>query len=555
MCQQAAPTPPSVPDTAAAQTKSNIDTAVAQTNLNAIDQTTPTGTLRYTTTGTNPDGTPHYLATSTLTPALQTLNDTVTSAGQNLADVAKTESGKIGGLLSQPFDLSGLPSAGDPNVTMPSYDQYGAAPTLKSSIDNAGAITSNIANAGPINGTVANAGNIASGYDLGGNIKDTIAPAGSIQKSLGTNDFSADRQRVEDALFGELDKQSAKDATTLDSQLSNQGIARGSDAYTRAMDDFNKSRTANRTSAILNAGTEQNRLQGLALNAGNFANSAEAQQYGQNANDLTTFNSAQAQRNNENAALAGFGNAAQGQRYGQNSNDVTQALLAQAQRYGQNSNDAAFANTAQAQRYGQNANDATFANTAASADFANRAAVTSGNNALKDSTLRNQTSAFDLANTARTNALNERYAARSQPINEILALAGQGGVQTPTFTSTPSTGVAGTDIAGLTNANYAQQVAATNAANANSQATLGGLFGIGTSLLKLSDERTKEDIRYTGDFTADGIPEADYRYAWEPEGTLRHGVIAQDVARRRPDAVVRIGGLMAVDARKIPEAV
>lgn len=169
---------------------------------------------------------------------------------------------------------------------------------------------------------------------------------------------------------------------------------------------------------------------------------------------------------------------------------------------------------------------------------------------------KDKSAAYDSANVGNfTTALQDQLALRNQPINEILALAGQTGVSAPTLNSTPQTGVAGTDVAGLATNNYNQQVAATNAANNNTQQTLGGLFGIGTSLLKLSDERTKADITYTGEETDDGIPLADYRYAWEPEGTVRHGIIAQDVEARRPDAVRRIGGLLAVDARKIPEAV
>lgn len=152
-------------------------------------------------------------------------------------------------------------------------------------------------------------------------------------------------------------------------------------------------------------------------------------------------------------------------------------------------------------------------------------------------------------------ALQSQLTLRETPLNEILALAGQTGVSMPAASSPPATGVAGVDVAGLATNQYNQQVNAVNAANQNTNNTLGGLFGIGTSLLKLSDKRTKADISYTGDETNDGIPIADYRYKWEPEGTRRRGVIAQDVAERRPDAIRRIGGFMAVDALKIPEAV
>lgn len=106
MGKQAAPTPPDPYKTAQAQTKSNIDTATAQTNLNQVDQVTPTGSLKYTQVGKNADGTPHYVATTTLTPAQQALLETNQGTQQNLANTAKTQSGRLDQLLAQPFDLS-----------------------------------------------------------------------------------------------------------------------------------------------------------------------------------------------------------------------------------------------------------------------------------------------------------------------------------------------------------------------------------------------------------------------------------------------------------------
>ena len=322
--KQQAPKPPDVNETAAAQTKSNLATATAQANLNQVNQVNPSGSLTYTTTGTNPDGTPIRLATTALSSSEQGIFDAGQGTRQNLADVAKTQSGRIGGLLAAP------------------------------------------------------------------------------------NDFNTQKDYLNGLTSGALDKTWTRDEARLRSALADKGIAEGSDAYNRELDNFRQSKSQ-------------------AYNSANAAN----------------FTTAQA----------------------------------------------------------------------------------------------------------------SQTALRNQPLNEILALAGMSGVSSPTFGSTPQTGVAGTDIAGLTNSNYAQQLAAVNAANNNTSQTLGGLFGIGTSLIRLSDARTKTDIHYDGGETEDGIPTAEYRYKWEPEGTVRHGVIAQDVAKRRPDAIQRIGGFMAVDARKIPEAV
>ena len=53
------PAPPDPNVTAAAQTQSNKETAVANANMNRIDQYTPQGSTPYQVVGTNADGTPN----------------------------------------------------------------------------------------------------------------------------------------------------------------------------------------------------------------------------------------------------------------------------------------------------------------------------------------------------------------------------------------------------------------------------------------------------------------------------------------------------------------
>lgn len=74
---------PSIPDpkkVADAQTKSNIDTAVAQTELTAQNQHSAFGDTTYSVTGKNADGTPKYEVTSKLSPALQAAFDRANGA-------------------------------------------------------------------------------------------------------------------------------------------------------------------------------------------------------------------------------------------------------------------------------------------------------------------------------------------------------------------------------------------------------------------------------------------------------------------------------------------
>lgn len=325
MCQPSAPVAPSAASVAGAQTASNVDTAKATAELNAVNTSGPNGNVTYTNSDPDGNGIPNYTQTTTLSPAGQALLDSTNTTKQNLANVATDASGRLGGLISAPID------------------------------------------------------------------------------------FSAQKDFLTGLTSGALDKTWGRDEATLASTLSNKGIAEGSDAYTRAFSDFRNDKSAAYNSA----------------NASNF-----------------------------------------------------------------------------------------------------------------------------------TTALQDQLALRNQPINEILALAGQTGVQAPAVNAPAQTGVAGTNVAGIAQQGYQNQV---NSYNQN-QANLGGLFGTIGNVASaaapfiLSDERAKEDIEYDGGMTEDGIPTADFRYAWEPEGVSRHGVIAQDVARIRPDAVGRIGGLLAVDSSKIREA-
>ncbi len=316
MGKQTAPTAPSPQATAAAQTASNRETAITQAGLNAVNQVSPDGTSTWTQTGTWPDGTPKFQQTTALSGTNQQIYDAGQAAKLNLANVAQEQSGRLGGLLSQPFSL-----------------------------DN-DAVESRIT------------------------------------------------ELANKRLQPELDRKRATLATT----LANKGIKENSEAW---------------------------------KNAWTLADQGE--------------------------------------------NDARNQLLL----------------------------------------------------------------------NARQQAVSEALTARSTPINELLALSGQAQIATPTFAGTPQTGVAGTDIAGITQQGYANQMNAYNQQQAGNQQLLGGLFGLGSSLL-ISDERVKKDIEPEG-VRADGIPKVSFRYTWDDDDAPKyHGVLAQDVAEVKPEAVAKIGGLLAI---------
>ena len=84
---------------------------------------------------------------------------------------------------------------------------------------------------------------------------------------------------------------------------------------------------------------------------------------------------------------------------------------------------------------------------------------------------------------ARQQGVNEALLQRQQPLAEFNAIRTGAMPQTPQFSGVPQTQQANTDIAGITNANYNQQMQAWNAQNQQNNAFMGGLFGLGSSLI------------------------------------------------------------------------
>lgn len=114
--------PPQPPDpnvTSAAQTTSNVNTAVANAVLGNTNQITPTGSLTYNQIGTQTvDGreVPRYEAVTTLSPEQQALYNSQVGVSQGTADLANRYVGRIADATSQPFSYEGAPNA-------PQYDE------------------------------------------------------------------------------------------------------------------------------------------------------------------------------------------------------------------------------------------------------------------------------------------------------------------------------------------------------------------------------------------------------------------------------------------------
>lgn len=142
----------------------------------------------------------------------------------------------------------------------------------------------------------------------------------------------------------------------------------------------------------------------------------------------------------------------------------------------------------------------------------------------------------------RSQAVQEALTQRNQPLNEIAALMSGSQVQMPTFgagTNQPT--LPTVDYAGLVNQNYQNQLGQYQSQMAQRQGILGGLFGLGAAGIMASDRRVKKDVKKVGRLMGHNLYE--YQYKGERDDGRRHvGVMAQEVEKKRPDAVVDIGG-------------
>jgi hypothetical protein len=217
------PTPPK--ETSQAQTGANISTAIANnfmSNANLIgadgstQTTNQTGTYQFTDPYTGQSyDIPTFTRTEALSPVRQQTLEQSNQANLNLATLGANTSRDLIGNMSKQLTAADL----------------GARPDLPQ---------------------------LRTNYDT---------------------EFTADRQRTEDALFSRINPKLQQDRAALETQLSNQGIKLGSSAFDRAMGNFGQQSNDARMAAILASGQEQSRLADLARQSAGFGNAAQMDQY------------------------------------------------------------------------------------------------------------------------------------------------------------------------------------------------------------------------------------------------------------------------------------
>ena len=152
---------------------------------------------------------------------------------------------------------------------------------------------------------------------------------------------------------------------------------------------------------------------------------------------------------------------------------------------------------------------------------------------------------FDESMSRRNQGLSEYLISRNQPLSELGALLGmQRGVAMPQFQPVSQYGTDAPNLAGLTQSNYAQQMAQYNQGKSD---FWGGMFGLGAAAIPLfSDRRLKKDIKRVGRLD-NGLPI--YRFRYKSGGGYQIGLMSDDVAQVHPEAIGERDGFDTVDYR------
>lgn len=483
------PQPPPAPDPAAtvsAQTDANIKAAQATAALNRVNQTNPQGS----STWSQDPATGQWSQSTTLDPTAQY------RLGQ--ADYLSTTAGN-----AIPYNKP-LQYGVSPASLQTSFSAGGPLST----VTNNGVPVSGVNNPGVPVGSVGSGGPIQSGLNLNG-----VQP-------IPTADHAA-LARAIDATYGQatsrLDPQWQKQQTELETQLANQGVPQNSDAWNRAMSEFQRNKTdaystAENQAVLTGNQVEQNQFgMGLAANQAGVGNAATAG---------TFANTAQGQKFGEGVTQGSFANSAAGQA-------LAQALAA-----------GGFSNSAAGQKFGQDVTAATTNNAAAGQKFAQDLTAGQAGNAAKQQEFGNSVTNANLNNASSVQNLQDLLAQLNLPSS----------ISMPNFSGIPSANVGAPDVLGAQSLSTQAQLAQYQQQMQNQSAKKGGtgsLLGTAAMAAALaSDRRVKRNIRPVG-IRINGFPVYRFKYIWG--GPEQIGFMAQDVEKTRPHAVLEIQGVKHVD--------
>lgn len=496
-----APTPPDPKATAEAQGAMNADTARLTAQLNRVNQTGPDGSITYSqgapgtkfdqsgydkalsdlqaqraqSAGTYSDNgesstyTPGQAkplsdqevadlrakyTTSTpsdswtmqtqLSPQNQYLYDLTKQAQTTYGEAANQQLGQVKSILSTPFTGEPYKSAGDQALGTTQQALQRASSAASQPWSDPGSAAS----LGALAGTQGAAATAANSVSQPWRDPTTMASRQALMQGQGTaaqvaglagapinTDYNAVRQQSIDAANSRLQPQFQQQEDQLRTRLLNSGITEGSEAWNRAYQQMNQAQNDSRQQSILNA-------ENLTSQAINQTGALRAIPL----NELSTASGIYGNLTNQAGATQNQAITSRGVPL----NELGQV----ASIYGQQQAQAAQAQAQAAQSRAIPLNEA------------------------------QQIASLGTAQGNQANQqLQQALALRTQPLNEAAALLNGSAVQSPMLQNIPQTQVAPTDYLGAVSTNYQGQLANYNAARQQNNAGLGGLFGVGGTLL------------------------------------------------------------------------
>lgn len=492
------PDPPDYRAAAQETAASSRDVTEQQTWGNRPTINTPFGQQTWDVTPTWDPSTGQYLNSWTqntyLTPESQAALDSQMRIGQGRSNLAEGMIGRTADEYGQPMDWNQFTGLAE----TPGNSQYGGLPDVPeySSEDIQRTLGTNEYN--PVDFQ----------KNLDTSNLQNVDPSQRYDQSA----ISALNERFDTRQEPRLQRQAEAKRT----QLLNQGLKPGDQAYDTAMQEMSQGQEDTRRQAdldaILTGGAEASRYHGMDLNtrnqqfgertgAGNFANDAAQRQ-------LEQTLGIGGQKFNESSTAGAFANSAAGQA-------LQQKLGIGAQKFQQDTAKAEIGDTRANNQYNQSMQGAEY------------------------------------TNRLRQQQIAEEMQRRGLTINEMNAiLTGQqiGMPSMPGFNAAQAS--AATDYSGAAKDQYG---AAMDAFNAQQQQTQGLMQGGMSAAMMFSDIKLKKNISAT-DLTRGKLPIYAYHYLWQDDSEPRIlGVMAQDVELVYPDAVVvHKSGYKMVNYARIP---
>ena len=495
------PDPPDYRAAAEETAASSRNVTEQQTWANRPTINTPFGQQTWNVTPQWDPSTEQYLNSweqnTNLTPDAQSALDSQLRLTQGRSDLAEGLLGRVQDEYGEPmdwsqfqeqaqtpeanqYDASGLPAWGDtPDV--PSYDVNGL----------------------PARGQLPQQGN----YDEQ-DIQRQLSTEGLQDVDPSQRYYDNAGNAIYDQFSSRAEPQFGRDTEAIRTQLYNQGLREGDEAYDRELDKLRQSQNDARQQAsyqaTIGSGAEAARMQGMDL-------STRGQQFGERAQGGAFANSAAEQALSQQLGIGGQ-RFQEGAAVGQMSDAQRAAAMQEMLGTG-------------AQRFTQES-------AAAGMDDGRRQQAGQEQLAFGQNRFAEEMQAGNFQNQGRQQQIAEEMQRRGFSLNEIQALLSGQQVNMPNmpgFNSAQRSET--TDYSGAANSQYGAEMDAFNA----QQQQIQGLMGGATSMMAFSDRRLKENVVKVGTGFR-GLPIYQFNYLWDKLET-RLGYMADEVEAVVPEAV------------------